>query len=184
MGQIIILRKGCSRGGIKIVGAYYIHAIHKSGLGNKATGNAATANNTDTGGHLLLFAKHRGGDALGAGEINDLAIFVQIIKLAFPVGTNGEDVYIVFLNVVNLLTEIVFYDYLIGQACGLNGLDTLKHVIAHVELAALAIKIVVGDTYDEVVAQRLGTTKEIDVTLMKKVVGAIGDYFLHDEITR
>ena len=84
-----------------------------------------------------------------------MAELAQIVELAFPVAADGEDVDVVALYVIDLLAEVVFYDYLVGKACCPYCLHALKDVVAYVELSALAVEVVIGDTYNKVVAKFL-----------------------------
>ena len=54
-----------------------------------------------------------------------------------------------------------------------------KYNSEDVELAALAVETVVGDTDNQVVAQGFGAPQEIEVPLMEQIVSAVGNDFLH-----
>ena len=56
-------------------------------------------------------------------------------------------------------------------------LYTLQHIVLYIQLAPVAVEIVVRDTYDEIVAKCLGSFQKVDMALVQKVVCAVGDYF-------
>ena len=108
-----------------------------------------------------------------------MAIFVQIVEFPHPVAADGEDIHLIFLDVVYLLAHIVLDDDFVGQAGRLHGLHALQHVVHHVELSPLAVEIVVGHAHDEIVAQRLCAPQQVDMPLVEHVIGAVCDYFFH-----
>ena len=179
MGEVVVLRQAVGMVGHEVVDARHLDGIDEVALGHKAAGDAACTDNTDAHHLALLLAELGGGDALRAGQIDHLAVLAEVVEMAFPVGAHGEDVDIVLLDVVDFLTHIVLDDDLIGQARGPDGLNALEHVVADVELATLAIEIVVGDSHDEVVAQRLRPPQQVDVALVQQVVSAVSDDFFH-----
>ena len=178
-GEPVTTGKSGGGNGIGIVTGRKLQAADESGLGHKTAGNAPGADDTNPQLRTGLGTELGAGDTLGAGQIDDLAIFFQIVEMALPVAADGEDVDIVFLDVVDLLTEIVFDDNLIGITGGPDGFDALKHVVTDVELAALAVETVVGDTDNQVVAQGFGAPQKIEVPLMEQIVSAVGNDFLH-----
>ena len=100
--------------------------------------------------------------------------------MAYPIGAYGEDVDTIFLDVVNLLTDIVFDDDFIGKARSLYCLHTFEHIVAHVELTTTTVEAVAGDTYDEIVAKCLRPSQQVDMPLVQQVIGTICDDFFHD----
>ena len=179
MGEVVVLRQAVCMVGHEVVDARHLDGIDEVALGHKAAGYAACTDDADAHHLALLLAELGGGDALRAGQIDHLAVLAEVVEMAFPVGAHGEDVDIVLLDVVDFLTHIVLDDDLIGQARGPDGLNALEHVVADVELATLAIEIVVGDSHDEVVAQRLRPPQQVDVALVQQVVSAVSDDFFH-----
>ena len=171
--------KGLSLSPIGIQDGYHLCPIHHLGFGHETMGDATTADDANAIDVLALGTEHGAADAFGAGQIDDLAVFVEVVELAYPVAADGEDIDIVLLDIVDLLTEVVLDDDFVGIACGLDGLDSLEDVVAHVELAATAVEAVAGDTDDEIVAQLLGSAEEVDVSLMQEVVGAVGNDSCH-----
>ena len=121
----------------------------------------------------------RTGNALGAREIDHLAVLVQVVELPLPVGSDGEDIDIILLDIIDLLPHIVLDDDLIGISGSFHGLDTLQDIIADVEFAATPVEAVARHTDNEVIAELSCPAKEVDVTLMEEVVGAVGDDFGH-----
>ena len=171
--------KGFGLSPIGIEDGYYLCPIHHLGFGHETMGDATTADDANAIDVLALGTEHGTADAFGAGQIDDLAVFVEVVELALPIAADGEDVDIVLLDVVDLLTEVILDDDFVGVACGLDGFDTLEDVVADIELAATTIEAVAGDSDDEIVAQLLGSAKEVDVSLMQEVVGAVGNDFDH-----
>ena len=86
--------------------------------------------------------------------------------MVFPIAADGEDVDIVFLYIVNLLPEVVLYYDLVGKAGGFDCLNAFQHIVYNIQLAAFTVEIVVGDTYDKIVAKFLCATQKVDVPLM------------------
>ena len=178
--EVVVLGQTVGLVGHDVEDTCHLNGIDEMGLGHEATGDAARTDHADAHNLALLLAQLRGGDSLRAGQVDHLAVFAEVVEVALPVGAHGEDVDVVFLDVVDLLAHIVLDDDLVGQARGLHGLHALEHVVAHVELAALAVEIVVGDAHDEVVAQFLSPPQQVDVALVQEVVGAVSDDFLHE----
>ena len=164
---------------IGIEDGYYLCPIHYLGFGHETMGDTTTADDANAIDVLAFGAKHGAADAFGARQIDDLAVFVEVVELALPVAADGEDVDIVLLDVVDLLAEVVLDDDFVGVASGLDGFDTLEDVVAHIELAATTVEAIAGDSDDEVIAKFLGTAKEVDVALMQEVVGAVGNDTCH-----
>ena len=180
IGLDAVLRgKGLSLSPIGIQDGYHLCPIHHLGFGHETMGDTSAADDANAIDVLALGTEHGTADAFGAGQIDDLAGFVEVVELAYPVAADGEDVDIVLLDIVDLLTEVVLDDDFVGVACGLDGFDSLEDVVAHVELAATAVEAVAGDTDNEIIAQLLGTAKKVDVSLMQEVVGAVGNDSCH-----
>lgn len=116
---------------------------------------------------------------MGAREIDHLAVLVQVVELPLPIGPDGEDIDIILLDIVDLLPHIVLDDDLIGISGSFDGLDPLQDIITDVEFAAPPVETVAGHTDNEIVAELFCPAKEVDVTLVEEVVGAIGDNFDH-----
>lgn len=87
--------------------------------------------------------------------------------MTFPIRTNGKDVHIVLLNIVNLLTKIVLNDNFVSLANSFNSFNTFQYVIAHIEFTSAFVKAVAGYTYNQVIAKFLGSPEKIYMALMK-----------------
>lgn len=61
------------------------------------------------------------------------------------------------MDIVNFLTDVVFYDNLVGEPRRLDGLDAFQNVVTDIQLATVAIKVVVGDANYKIVAKSLGS---------------------------
>lgn len=128
---------------------------------------------------LQPLPKHRRADSLGSREVDDFAVFFEVIAFAGPVGAEDEGVDCVFLDVFDLLAGVALGDDEVGVAGGLNGGDALLEGVVDVGLAALEVPFGGGDSYDEIVAERLGAAEYVEVTFMQKVEGAVCDDFFH-----
>ena len=130
----------------------YLYPIHYGGFGGETLSYSSASNHSYLHFGCGLCTKHGTAYAFGAWEIHYLCKFVKVIELAFPVGSDGEDVYVVFLDVVDLLSYIVFDDDFVGIACCLDGFYPLEDVVAYVELSTATVEGVGGHAYDEVIA--------------------------------
>ena len=129
---------------------------------------------------LTLFRAHfRAGDAFGAGQVDHLAVIAQVVKLAGPVGSDGEDVHAKALDVVDLLAFVFFDDDLIGDPRLAERFDPLHQGLLHIDFAAGFVKVVRGDPDDQPVAERLGPLQQADMSVVKQVVGSVSDHFRH-----
>ena len=142
------------------------HAIHHVGFLREALGNTAAANNADRHRFLVLVAQLRRGNAFRAGQVHDIAEFIEVIELAFPIGTYREDIDIVFLDIVNFLPDIVLDNHQVGKARSTHGFDTFEHVVADIQLSAFAVEIVVGNPDNQVVTEFLRPTQQVDMPLV------------------
>ena len=86
--------------------------------------------------------------------------------MSFPIRAYGKYVDIISLYVVNLLTKIFLYDYLIGKPGFTHIFNTLHYIVAYIQLATIQIKIIGSYPYYQIIAQSFGTPEQIDVSLM------------------
>ena len=153
-------------------------AVDVSALEGELVDDVGVADESEAQG--VLFAAYLGaGDALRAVEVDHLAVLFEVVEDAHPVGAYGEDVDAVLLDVVYLLSLVLFYDDFVGESCGAHGFDAFHERLLHVDFAARDVEVVAGDAYDEVVAEGAGTFQEPYVPEVQEVVGAVGDDFLH-----
>ena len=171
----IIIHSFC----IDIIASRNSNAIHNTCLQRESISHTSASNHA----HLYIGScfgtKHSTTDTLGTRKINHLGKLIQVVKQSFPIRTDGKDVHIILLYVINLLTHIVLDDDLICITGSLNGFHTLQHVVAHIELTSSTIKGVACHTHDKVVTQLLCSSKEVNMTLMKQVVCSVCYYFFH-----
>ena len=73
---------------------------------------------------------------MSSGKINDLSEFIKIVKVPFPIRTDGKYVYTVFLYIVDFLTYIVLNDNLISKPRGLYGFDSFQNIVADIEFSS------------------------------------------------
>ena len=83
------------------------------------------------------------------------------------------------LDVVYLLTEIVFNDDFICNSCLLDRFDSFKDIVTDIEFASASVKAVACDSYYKVVSQGFSSVQKVNMALMQKVICSICDYFLH-----
>ena len=155
-----------------------VQAVDKGALPPELRDEARVARETQSH-RTAALADLGAGHALGPREIDDLAVGVEIVELADPVGADRENVDIVFADVVDLLALVLLDDDLVRQARGAHRLDALHQGLAHVDLAALLVEIVRGDADDQPVAQRLRALEQADVTVVQQIIGAVGDDLYH-----
>ena len=105
---------------------------------------------------MLLIADLGAGDAFGALQIHHVAVFLQIVKSAHPVRSDGEDVHTFLDDVINLLPLVFLHQDLVCQAGGAHALDALGHRLLNVQFATVIVVALAGNAHDQVVAQRLG----------------------------
>ena len=67
----------------------------------------------------------------------------------------------------------------IGITGGLNNLDVLEYIFVPTEFSSPPVEAVARHTDNEVIAELFCPAKEVDVTLMEEVVGAVCDDFGH-----
>lgn len=73
-----------------------------------------------------------GRNSFGSREIYDLAEFFEVVELSLPVGADCEDVDVVFLDVVDFLSEVVFDDNFVGVSGLTDSFDAFEDVVADV----------------------------------------------------
>lgn len=156
-----------------------IGPAHDLGFRDEPAGNPTGADDPNLADILCLLTELRAGDTLGARQIDYLAVLVQIVELPHPVGPDGEDIDIILLNIVDLLPHIVLDDHLIGIACSLHGLDSFQDIVPDIEFSPPPVEAIARHPDDQIIAEFLRPSKEIDVTLVEEVVGAVGDDFYH-----
>ncbi len=177
--KIELFGEGVGLGLVGIEDGDDICPAHNLGFRYEPAGYPAGTDDTDLADILRFLTELRAGNALGARKIDHLAVLVQVVELSLPVGPDGEDIDIILLDIVNLLPNIVLDDDLIGISGCFDGLDTLQDIIAHIEFPSPPVETVARHTDDEIVAELFCPAKEVDVTLMEEVVGAVGDDFGH-----
>lgn len=67
----------------------------------------------------------------------------------------------------------------IGITGGLNNLDVLEYIFVPTEFSSPPVEPVARHPDNQIIAEFLRPAKEVDVTLVKEVVGAVGDDFGH-----
>ena len=65
----------------------------------------------------------------------------------------------------------------IGITGGLNNLDVLEYIFVPTEFSSPPVEAVARHPDNQIIAEFLRPAKEVDVTLVKEVVGAVGDDF-------
>ena len=127
----------------------------------------------------LLRSEHRAGNALGARQIDHLAVFVEIVELADPVRAHREDIHVVAPDIVDLLAFVFLHDDLVRQARGLDGGDALDKRLLVVDLPSGFVIVVARDADDQIIAERLRPLQKPDMAVVQQVVGAVCDDLDH-----
>jgi hypothetical protein len=156
-------------------GSLDVDTAHEVRLGDETVGDAAGADDAEPHHAGVLVAQLGARDALGALEVDDLAVVLQVVELAQPVGTDREDVDVVPLDVVDLLALVLLDDHLIGEAALLDILDPVHEALLDVQLAAGVVEVLGGDGDDQVVAEGAGAFEEASVPVMEQVECSVGD---------
>ena len=123
----------------------------------------------------VLVAQLGAGDALGALEVDDLAVVLEVVELAQPVRADREDVDLVLLDVVDLLAFVLLDDHLVGEAAVLHVLDAIHQALLDVQLAAGVVEVLGRDRDDQVVTQGAGALEEASVPVVEQVERSVGD---------
>lgn len=148
-------------------------------LGDEPPRNTAGADNSDAECLLGLLAELSAGDAFRTRKVDNLAILIQVIELPYPVRSDGEDIDIVFLDIINLLAGVVLNDNLVGKTRCLDSFDPLQDVVTDIEFATSLVKAIGSHTDDQVIAKFLRPPQQVDMSLMQQVVCSVSDDFYH-----
>ena len=171
--------KACRAFRVRIVDANELHTADVACLRHEPPGDAPAADEAHADDFMIVDPPHGTGDALRPLEVAHLAEVFQVIEFSLPIGAQDEKIDAVFLDVLDLLPDMVLDNDLIGEAGLLDVLDARHQGVHDVELAARLIEALRRHADDQVVAQRLGALKQTVVALMKEIERAVGDYFLH-----
>jgi len=152
---------------------------HYLGFRDEPVGDPAGSDDANLADILCLGTKLGAGDTHGTRQVDHLAVLVQVIELSHPVGPDGEDINVILLDIIDLLPYIVLDDHLIGIPGRLDGLHPLKHIVPDIELPPPPVEAVARHPDDQIIAELLRATKEVDVALVEKVVSTVCYYFDH-----
>ena len=108
-----------------------------------------------------------------------MAVFIQIIKIALPVRSYSKNIHSVFFDIINLLSEIFFYDNFIRKPCRFHILNTFHQRITYVKLTPGLIEIIRGHSYDKIIPQLFSSFQKIIMSLMKQIICTISYNFFH-----
>ena len=61
-------------------------------------------------------------------------------------------------------------------------INALQNIILDIQFAPLTVKVVVGDTYYQVVTQCLCPPQKVDMPLMQQIVCAVRNYLFHHSL--
>lgn len=148
-------------------------------LGHEAARDAAGADDADATGILSLLTKLSTRDAFCSRKIDYLAVLVQIVELPYPVRADGEDIDIVFLDIINLLAYIVLDDDFVSITRRLHGLNAFQDIVPGVEFPTSLVERVTRNPYDQVITQLFRPPQQVDMPLMQQVVCSVCDDFYH-----
>ncbi len=148
-------------------------------LGHEAPRDAAGADDADAIGILCLLTKLSTRDAFRTREVDYLAVLVQVVELPYPVRADGEDIDIVFLDIINLLAYIVLDDDFVGIPRRLHGLNAFQDIVPGVEFPTSLVERVTRNPDDQVITQLFRPPQQVDMPLMQQVVCSVCDDFYH-----
>lgn len=151
-------------------------------LGDEPPRNTAGADNADAECLLGLLAELSAGDAFRTRKVDNLAILIQVIELPYPVRSDGEDIDIVLLDIINLLAYIVLDDDLVSISRRLHGLNALQDIVPGVEFPTSLVERVTRNPDDQVITQLFRPPQQVDMPLMQQVVCSVCDDFYHISI--
>ncbi len=114
--------------------------------------NTSTANNPDTIGILAFCSQHCGRDSFGSGKINNFTILIQVIKFTHPITTDCKDIYIIFLNIINLLTKIVLNDHLVSISSCFNRFNSFKNIVSNIQFSTTTVKAITSNTNNKIIS--------------------------------
>lgn len=83
------------------------------------------------------------------------------------------DLYLAWTGLVGINPKYI------GITGGLNSIDVLEYIFAPIEFSSPPVEAVARHPDNQIIAEFLRPAKEVDVTLVKEVVGAVGYYFGH-----
>ena len=89
---------------------------------------------------MVMDPPHGAGDALRPLEVAHLAEVFQVIEFPLPIRAQDEKIDAVFLDVLDLLPDVILDDDLVGKAGLFDVLDTRHQGVHDVELAARLIE--------------------------------------------
>ena len=159
---------------VRIVGRADRVAADELRLRDEPSGDASGSDDSDPDGNLFL-SQHCTGDSLCSWQIDNLAEFLHVVEISFPVRAYREDIDIVSLDIINLLALVLFNDHLVGIPRILDSLDPFHHTVPCVELSALHVEVVRGHADNQIVPEFFRPSEKIDVTLMQDIKSAVCD---------
>jgi len=157
------------------VDAVDAHVADEPALLYEAPGDPASADNAHSQDAVRRRAQLGAGDALGAIQVDDLAVFGEVVELAQPVRADREDVDAQPLDVVDLLALVLLDDHFVDQSGGFDIADALERALPDVHLAAAVVVLLGRDPDDQVITKCLCAFQQPQVTFVEQVEGAVGD---------
>ena len=150
------------------IGAFLAEFSHKMGFPHKAEAQIPLSR-TDL----------RGGNPLRAGQIDHTAVIVEIVELSYPIRTDGENIHLIFPDIINLLSFVLLHNHHIGDAERFYRFHPLDQRLLNVDLPARFIKVIRSNPDYKVIAQRFRALQKPYVTVMQQVKCPVSDYFYH-----
>ena len=128
---------------------------------------------------MIMRAFHRARYAFGTLEVTDFAKFLEIVEFPCPIRPQHEDIHPIFLDVLDLLPDMVLDDDLVSKTGFPDIFDTRHQGVDHVQLASGLVETFRRDADNQIIAQRLGAFEQPVVAFMKEVKGTVCYYFFH-----
>src|SRR5699024_11054089 len=120
----------------------------------------------------------RGRDLGSARQIDDLALVLEEVELAFPIVTHHKGFDVVLLHVSRLLFPVVFRNDEVNVADGLE--HVLALFIGEVRFLPLpGIELIARQCNDQVVALLFASLEQSNVPIMEQVESSVSDDSFH-----
>ena len=77
---------------------------------------AAGSDHTDMNDRVTFYSLHGRRYIPCSLEVDDFTIFLQIVELPQPIGSYREDIHTELLDVLYLLTDVIFHDHFVHES--------------------------------------------------------------------
>ena len=130
--------------------------------------------------HMQVILNLRGGDFRGAWKVDYFAaLFLQEIEFPLPVISHYKGVHMIFLHICPLLLPVLLRDHKIHIPDRFQKLFSLFVGKIAFLLLLIPVEFVCGKAHDQIISILLGSSKQIDMSIVKQVEGSIRNYSFH-----